>query len=204
MNFLSDINVSFSEREFINTSYYRNKGSLNKLPDVIIKDIISYLYYIDSYNINLLDRDFNSRYPKRYLESISVKKEYHGKIENKFPYSREIMTWRDGKQHGEFTRYIYNNNTNIEYLQDKGNYNKGLSEGKWIVYYLNGFISSKQYYKDGEVNGKYISYGIDGKINYTGNYCRGRRDGVFKIYEKCKLYSCIEYKNGIEVNSKVF
>jgi hypothetical protein len=69
-----------SWRETVNTSFYKNKKGLNKVTKEVLDQIISNSNYEDSVNINHLDRDFNSRYPKSYLQSISKVKEPHGTI----------------------------------------------------------------------------------------------------------------------------
>ena len=49
-------------------------------------------------------------------------------------YKKQIVTYLDGKKHGE-VQVFYKNNNKLRY---KGNYNNGLMDGKWTYYYENG------------------------------------------------------------------
>jgi antitoxin component YwqK of YwqJK toxin-antitoxin module len=164
-------NLDFiNTREVINTSYYKNKKSLNILPEDILKNIFSYLkYYKNLLVFNYIDRDFNSRYPKKYLESISVIKQPHGiKIKCIDDDSDDYIleTYRNGLLHGKYYKY-------------------------------KNYYKSKKNYVNGKKVGKSIKYDGKGKIDQIGVYKNGKKEGLFRVNSYDNCYRLINYKNGL-------
>jgi antitoxin component YwqK of YwqJK toxin-antitoxin module len=155
------------EREFVNTSYYKNKKNLNKLPDDILNKVIKNSSYEDSININYLDRDFNSRYPKSYIQSKSSFIEPHGTIRTYYDKNKtklkSIAQYRNGAQHGQYLEYykLKNGETDLK-LKEKSNYKDGNLEGKYKEYYETGDLKTFIIQKD-DFMLKEISYSEDGK-----------------------------------------
>jgi antitoxin component YwqK of YwqJK toxin-antitoxin module len=142
-----------SSKDSINTSYYRNKKGLNELPNDILNKIINVSNYEDSININYLDRDLNSRYPKSYLQSISKVKEPHGIIrtyyDNKKTQLNEVINYRNGVKHGKYLKYYKLKNRKSKLILEQDvNYKDGKLDGENLSYYDNGQLESFSLYKE--------------------------------------------------------
>jgi antitoxin component YwqK of YwqJK toxin-antitoxin module len=203
----SNLDYNPSKRETINTSYYTNKKSLNRLPDDILNKIVNISNYEDSKNINNLDRDFNSRYPKSYLQTISsfVKPiEPHGTIRTYYDVNKtkikEIIEYRNGVKHGEYLKYhkLENGDTRIN-LKVITNYNKDKLEGRYFEYFKNGQLFEDSFYKNGKKEGTSTHYWQNGNFTVT-NYTQGKMNGEEIRYNKNGIILNRElYRNGKEV-----
>jgi antitoxin component YwqK of YwqJK toxin-antitoxin module len=203
--------MSNFNRESINTSYYRNKKSLiNKLPDDILRKIISESEYEDNYNINLLDRDLNSRFPKNYLESISHYDYSHGTVRTYYDEEKTLLDtveiFRNGIRNGIYLKYYFTPDNRQTYLKLKYNFKNDKLEGKNYEYEKNGNIAYKMNHKNGKLHGRSIVYN-DEKIEQINDYKNGdaliskqyNKDGkLFKVlnYENNKLIKSTEYEDG--------
>ena len=75
----------------------------------------------------------------------------------------------------------------------------GYKNGKEILYYENGQISSQENYKDGKPYGKWIWYYENGRIRMEGNYKDGKPFGEWTYYnDEGKIVEYGNWKNDIE------
>jgi antitoxin component YwqK of YwqJK toxin-antitoxin module len=190
-----------SRRETVNTSYYRNKKGLNELPESVLNKIINVSNYEDNRNINHLDRDFNSRYPKSYLQSISNVIEPHGTIRTYYDNEKtivdQIIEYRNGVKHGKYLSYYRPKlgDTRINIFKES-NYKNGILEGNTYIYYRNGNLGDKKNYKNGKLEGVRIEYFENGNIDTISNFHNNVRHGEQKMYsENGKLDSIAKYNN---------
>jgi antitoxin component YwqK of YwqJK toxin-antitoxin module len=191
-----------SQRETVNTNYYRNKKGLNTLPDPILNKIINVSNYEDSRNINYLDRDFNSRYPKSYLQSNSSFIQPHGTIRTYYDEDKtrlkEIIEYRNGVKHGEYLEYYPNGN-----LRMKTNYNNDKIEGQYTLNFPDGSLEVNKTIRNGKTEGIVKKYFRDDHDEYQNTYTltqykNDKKNGKVKYYVDDILYSTAVYKNGKE------
>jgi antitoxin component YwqK of YwqJK toxin-antitoxin module len=202
MNFpYENEDYNLNERETVNTSYYKKKG-LHSLPEDILNKIINVSNYEDSRSINYLDRDFNSRYPKSYLQSKSRVIEPHGTIRTYYDTQKkslhEIIQYRNGVKQGLYLEYYKSNlgDTRIN-IRIEANYNKDKLENKWRFYYKDGSINIIRNFKNGKINGRHEEYDENGKISVDANYKNNLLDGkIIHYYENGNINTIHSYVNG--------
>jgi len=85
----------------------------------------------------------------------------------------------DGKIYIGTWEYYQKNSDKLLTLEHYNN--QGELVGDRLVYYPNGRIAEKQYY----INGKF--YNPKGELVSEGQYKRGKKDGLWKYYEKGDL-----------------
>jgi antitoxin component YwqK of YwqJK toxin-antitoxin module len=195
------LNFISPKRETVNTSYYRNKRGLNTLQDDILNKIINVSNYEDSRNINHLDRDFNSRYPKSYLQSKSTIIEPHGTIRTYYDKNKtklkEIIEYRNGAKNGKYLKYYKPivGDTKINIHEEK-NFKNGVLEGKTYIYYRNGNLNIVLNLKNGKLEGKSNIYFENGALHGLTNYLNDKFHGTQKIYfENGNINSILNYYN---------
>jgi len=148
--------------------------------------------------INGIEQDKESN-----LADFDIKYEYYknGKVKSAITYNKGGN--KDGvsslfDENGEVSESkLYRNG----YLLAEGIIDlKGLYQGKWKHYYLDGKLKSEGSYKDGKKTGKWIFYFSNGKIEQTGNYDKnGKFSGMWKwYYENGNILRTEEFKRGIE------
>jgi hypothetical protein len=187
---LSFLDLDLYSNQNINTSYYRNKNSkLHKLIDEIFEKVLNIVGYEDGYNVSLLDRYFNNRYPKKYIEKISSIKQPHGKVISSVGDRNTVSNYRNGYKHGKevceaygkiFVEKFYKNGKILlikeyDFEGSLKNY-KRYDSSKLIlekIYYSIGLkgLESKKYYSDSTLTT--IEYYESGKIRRIG-----KKDGI--------------------------
>jgi len=82
----------------------------------------------------------------------------------------------------------------------KGEFKKGLKEGKWYSWSLNGNLTSLIEYKRGIIQGSFKQYDDSGKLMSNSHYKNGLRDGITEVIEED--YSIfLKYKKGLVVDT---
>ena len=138
---------------------------------------------------NIADFDINSvYYPDGTIKSTSVY--------NKAGKKDGISNYFD-KDGNITSSELYKNG----YLLKKGIIDKkGLYQGEWEEYYLNGKLKSKGEYKNGKKIGAWEYYFTNGKIEQKGKYdSNGRVTGEWNwFYENGNLLRREEFRRGLE------
>lgn len=99
---------------------------------------------------------------------------------------------------GRYVSYYGNKN-----LREKGTYVKGRKEGKWIKWYSNGKINEVAYWRQGVKQGKYAMYNDEGQKMLNAKFRKDKLNGTLTSYEKGKILSKTQYRNGVEVPLKI-
>lgn len=123
-------------------------------------------------------------------EALSIP---HGK----FIFYSDVETFNDTHN----TAFPYTDK-NI-FISEEGQYENGLSIGKWIGYYPNGKILMSINYENGLKQGKFISYDEKGRVEVLGTFVDDKKEGewLFKRGKKKVFYvNDIEQK---KVNGKI-
>lgn len=97
--------------------------------------------------------------------------------------------------HGKYEMFDKNNR-----LIGQGNFDYGLKQGNWIVWFANGLKKEESFYKDGLLVGERLVY-RDGKIFSKEKYNNGLLHGKSIYYQKDSAI-IKEFKEGIELVKK--
>ena len=81
-------------------------------------------------------------------------------------------------------------------------FKKGLKEGKWMIWFINGKVNEITFWKKGMKNGKYTMYNGEGRIMVETKFKNDKLNGTMTSYQDGKILSKRKYKNGIEVIPK--
>jgi antitoxin component YwqK of YwqJK toxin-antitoxin module len=119
------------------------------------------------------------------IARLDIKTEYYsdGSIKKRGSFKGDIAqgVMREYSQEGKIIKsFIYNNGVVIaEGIVDE----KGLYQGFWKEFYLNGNIKSEGEYKNGKKTGKWKYYHENGKIEQEGSYnSKGNKQGKWIWY----------------------
>lgn len=91
-------------------------------------------------------------------------------------------------------------------LDSKTHLHQGHREGKEISYFQNGEISEELYYKNGKPNGKYELWFSSGELKISGTYLDGLKTGEWREYDmnsdvvKVELYDNDSLQNVQYIN----
>lgn len=84
-------------------------------------------------------------------------------------------------------------------LAEQGEFENGLKVGLWTTWHPNGTIQTTQNWKKGVRNGIYYRYGLQGGLAEEGKYKKDKKHGKWIDYEK---KDTIVYKRGLAVIKK--
>ncbi|MDC3388576.1 hypothetical protein OAX11_03590 [Flavobacteriaceae bacterium] len=129
-----------------------------------------------------------------FLKKInpSLKKTYFWYLSNevhqsKGDYGGELL-------HGNYTKYYVTNQ-----LAEKGYFSKGLKQGEWVTWFVNGHIETISSWNNGVLSGNQEYYDDTGEIVLKGKYNNGLKTGVWIDYtDKNK----VRYKKGVVILQK--
>ena len=100
--------------------------------------------------------------------------------------------------HGTYTIFYLN-----KQLKEKGNFDKGLKDRKWMSWYPDGKVMEISNWKQGIKHGKYELYNELGQKVVETTFKGGNLDGTMTSYSGHKILSEKQYKNGEEVIPKL-
>jgi antitoxin component YwqK of YwqJK toxin-antitoxin module len=130
-----------------------------------------------------------ARYSDDHRESDGFYREF-------YPNGKPFIegSYREGKQHGEWT-YYYDNGQ----VQRKSTYQNGRLHGQWDRFRANGTLASKHSYDNGRRHGTWQSFDDTGKQLLTEeNYSHGKLNGTLKAWHpNGKLRVQVEMKDGL-------
>ena len=171
---------------------------------------------------------FNYYYPSGKLKSVMTFTEdgskahnisYHenGKkmAEGNFVNQKKVGVWKyfsdvdeklvseenfkNGLLEGKSITYYIDQGKPFEVVE----YQKGVKNGEWIKYFMDGQIMTKALYVNGKLNGDFVNYDPDGTLIVKGQYSDGEMDGSWFFYdENGKLYREEMYNNGVLISTK--
>jgi len=107
--------------------------------------------------------------------------------------------YKNGLLDGKSTTYYINKGKPFEVVA----YEKGIKNGEWVKYFMDGKIMTRTFYVDGKLQGTFVNYDPNGTLIVKGQYNNGEMDGTWLYYdEKGKLYRKEVYKTGRLLNAE--
>jgi len=92
---------------------------------------------------------------------------------------KQVYHLLDGREHGEVVFYFENG-----LIKEKGNYNYGVKNGKWVSWNEDGNkIGEVSYDAKGLKDGKWKVWDNNGTVRAQMNYENGNRVGKWKIWD---------------------
>lgn len=123
-------------------------------------------------------------YPNGHLKSrIEYRSgKEHGKIifyDEGYGTPNLVMTMKNGKKHGQLTRYFFNGN-----IETSAYYNNDIQEGVESIYDLKGNKIMESHYERGLRHGPYTSWHEKNMIREKGAFKNDKFDGEWVYYDE--------------------
>lgn len=118
---------------------------------------------------------------------------YNNLIQTGF-YKDEQLTVPEGKFifYDDVEDFNYEHGTSFRirdksrYVSQQGNFENGLENGEWKVFYPDGKILSLRHFVNGKLHGEFILYNRFGVATMKGTYVNGKADGEWIDFSKKK------------------
>jgi antitoxin component YwqK of YwqJK toxin-antitoxin module len=139
---------------------------------------------------------FVDYYPNGQVRSQGSYKEglQEGDWEDFFPDGKPSGTFifKNGKYNGTYRQYHHPDGS----LSFESHYENDLQHGLESEFYFNGQKSSEQMFDKGLLNGASKQWDIDGSLQESGQFKKGKKDGVWAKWLEGVIYLEQTYKDG--------
>ena len=106
--------------------------------------------------------------------------------------------YKNGLREGKSTTYYIDKGKPFEVTE----YVKGIKNGEWVKYFMDGQIMTRTFNVNGKLNGDFVNYDPNGTLIVKGQYSDGEMDGTWLYYdEKGKFYRKEVYSKGALVST---
>ena len=95
---------------------------------------------------------------------------------------KQEMSFKNGKLNGNYTAYFKNGN-----IRRKGEYSKGMYNGKWEQWTEEGKKLYEVHYKNDTLCGSFAVWYPTGVLKQKGIYARNSKSGVWTEYDEAGM-----------------
>lgn len=149
---------------------------------------------LETYRHNLSFSDYQASFYT--LPEVKVKKAKLGR-EYYWLSGRQINITSGGYSgkllHGKFSSFYLN-----KQLKEQGEFKKGLKEGEWKEWNIDGRLLAITHYSKGIASGKFYKYYENGLVAEAGSYRNGKINGKLKKMVSADSAQVFRYRNGVE------
>ena len=104
---------------------------------------------------------------------------------------------RDGIYYKKFTEIPFTGKVTGGSIKD------GKKEGKWVEYWGNGQLLSKENYKNGKREGESVHYYDSGQVRAQGSWKNGKKEGKWVFYDSNGIEGDEDYTGTFKDGKKV-